>query len=743
MESRIADVICTYDKNSVTIRNDYTTLRIDNNLRFEILNLKNGNLTPLTEKNETDPSIYVCDSLNKKILFARKSVQIEEINDRFGQGENVRIEALSVDGRIKCRISLNSYGIWPNVFLVQSTFFNISEMNYFILYYSLSRVLLHSSSNESKWWTFQGTSHRGGIDDFTFQLPGSFSSENYMGYTNYSNDLKGNPQKGGRGGGIPLADIWNKEFGLALACLDDKPVDVSLPVKVENGKVSMGISENAMNKMLKSGDSLVSTQTAIIVHKNDFYDAVRTYSGLIKTILPDFKKAPDLAYLPEVCTWGYDQNINPGHMLSRLESLKSMGVKSVIIDDGWSVYHGDWTPDPKIFPNGEEDFKGFINKIHEAGLKVWLWWVPGYIDSKSPFMKLHTDWFIKNKDGSIHSSYGLCPAYKPVQQYYTKLVQKFVEEYNLDGFKEDLSMINSAPPCYNPDHNHKDPFESFYSTPMLFRNIYQTALQYNPEMVIEYCSCGIPPAVSHLPWTNLMVTSDPFIQQITSRIKLYKALMGDDFPVLEEYCGVLAGPVYELAIGAGGVPGTFSTYMDIYHEKWLNIYSKYQLSRGEYMNLYDIGFDYPEAHVIKKDGKFYFAFYTHPWTQLENPLALLWRFGEEHDITLEGKTKVELPFPKESYAGKVDFRGLDKRVKYRIFDYVNNKDFGIINGDNPVLEVSFVDYLLLELSPVSTPNLNPITISQTSQSVLPAKPAISQAGKSGITVLINSACARK
>ena len=99
---------------------------------------------------------------------------------------------------------------------------------------------------------------------------------------------------------------------------------------------------------------------------------------------------------------------------------------------------------------------------------------------------------------------------------------------------------------------------------------------------------------------------------------MYKALRGDDFPVLEEYNGVLAGPLYQLTIGTGGVPGTFSTYLDSYHEKWQTIYHRYQLSRGQYLNLYDIGFDYPEAHVIKKDNKFYYAFYTHPWRKIDS-----------------------------------------------------------------------------------------------------------------------------
>jgi len=39
------------------------------------------------------------------------------------------------------------------------------------------------------------------------------------------------------GGGLPITDVWNKEFGLALAYLGGKPCDISLPVKAENGKV--------------------------------------------------------------------------------------------------------------------------------------------------------------------------------------------------------------------------------------------------------------------------------------------------------------------------------------------------------------------------------------------------------------------------------------------------------------------------------------------------------------------------
>ena len=629
------------------------------------------------------------DSINERITFVRTSAQLSKINDNFGDGAKVMIEAISNNGMIQCRLSINSYNNIPDVFLIQSSFINHSDKSFQIRDYTLNHLYLRFPPEKNEWWSFQGASYLWG-KDFVFKLPKSFSQENYMGLNTAM-----------LGGGIPLVDVWNKEFGLALAYIGEKPSAICLPVKADSGTIQLEIKKKYQVQLLKPNDSLVSVRTAIIAHQNDFYDPLRTYSGLMKSILPEFLKPVDLAYEPEWCTWGYGQKFKPENILSKLERLKSLGIKSVIFDDGWSLNHGDWIPDPVKFPEGDKDFKKLIHKVHESGLKVWLWWNPGYVDSTSSIAIQHPDWLIENSDGSVYPSYayGLCPAYQPVQEYYKKLVQKFVEEYKIDGFKLDFGIINSAAPCYNPKHQHKDPYESFYSTPILFKNIYETASQFKPDILIEYCACSIPPTFFHLPYSNLAVTSDPNINQITGRIKMYKALRRDDFPVLEEYCGVLAGPVYQLTIGTGGVPGTYSTILDNYHDKWLNIYHKYQLSKGQYLNLYDIGFDYPEAHVIKKDGKFYYAFYTHPWNQLGSPPERLYRFGDPYDFNLIGKKETE--YPKENYSGKVDFRGLAENKEYRVVDYINNKELGTIKGDKPYLIVSFDDYLLLEVSPVS------------------------------------------
>src|SRR5690349_21606405 len=45
--------------------------------------------------------------------------------------------------------------------------------------------------------------------------------------------------------------------------------------------------------------------------------------------------------------------------------------------------------------------------------------------------------------------------------------------------------------------------------------------------------------------------------------------------------------------------------------KRLEIYKAKMLSKGEYLgSVYDIGFDLPEAHVIRKHKKMYYAFYA-------------------------------------------------------------------------------------------------------------------------------------
>ena len=45
--------------------------------------------------------------------------------------------------------------------------------------------------------------------------------------------------------------------------------------------------------------------------------------------------------------------------------------------------------------------------------------------------------------------------------------------------------------------------------------------------------------------------------------------------------------------------------------KWTKLYDEKRLTQGEYLGgLYDIGFDRPEAHVVRKGDALYYAFFA-------------------------------------------------------------------------------------------------------------------------------------
>ncbi len=103
-------------------------------------------------------------------------------------------------------------------------------------------------------------------------------------------------------------------------------------------------------------------------------------------------------------------------------------------------------------------------------------------------------------------------------------------------------------------------------------------------------------------------------------------------------------------------------------EKWLRIYREKMLSKGQYLGqLYDIGFDVPETHVIRKDQTMYYAFFAKQWK------------------------------------GPVELRGLEDR-NYTVVDYVTGKSLGTVSGHaasgrGPHLPVEFDGNLLVEVQP--------------------------------------------
>src|SRR5258708_29691663 len=296
----------------------------------------------------------------------------------------------------------------------------------------------------------------------------------------------------------------------------------------------------------------------------------------------------------------------------------------------------------------------------------------------------------------------LCPAVPEVRAYYKGLTEKFIREWDFDGHK--LDNIYATPKCYNPKHHHKSPYDSVYAMSDVYKTIFETTRGLKPDSVTQSCPCGTPPSLAWFRYMDQAVTADPVGSvQVRRRIKMYKAILGPraavygDHVELTRIAGVFTkneqdlGSDFASTLGTGGVLGTKFTWPDYgakfknvylspekeaHWKKWIRLYSDKMLSKGNFRDLYVLGYDIPEGYAIEKDGAIYYAFYA----------------SEKSADT-----------PKSSgipgrFSGAIELRGLEAK-SYRVTDYIKNKDYGTVVGPSGKLKVEFTDSLLLQAIP--------------------------------------------
>jgi alpha-galactosidase len=215
-----------------------------------------------------------------------------------------------------------------------------------------------------------------------------------------------------------------------------------------------------------------------------------------------------------------------------------------------------------------------------------------------------------------------------VVEYHRKIVSKITKDWGFDGLKLDGMHMNGAPPCYK----HVEPEESVEAMPKLFKMVYETARSLKPDVLVEWCPCGTAASFFTLPYLNMSVASDPASSfQVRSKGKLLKALHGDNTAYFGDHVELSSGhDDFASTVGVGGVVGSQLVWppgsgnrtkfdptpaKEEMWTKWVRIYKEQMLSRGEYLGqLYDIGFDRPETHVIRKAGYLYYALYAPEWS---------------------------------------------------------------------------------------------------------------------------------
>ncbi len=651
---------------------------------------KSGNKS-LSVVSQGDPPhfIVINGTPVKDFIVDPEKIEVSDIHGNSGRGKRLQITGVSEGpscSLIEKTLFIDLYYKFPGAGLVSVQYRNVNstaglhiekEVNNS---FKLDASLLSSNDDRRAFWILQGGSHRS-RPDWILPVTDTLSFENYMGKDEATCNS---------GGGLPVLDVWNKETGIYIGSLREKPTLISLPAKVDaDGYLHIGIE---YKRDIEFRTEIYSSiPTVIGVHEGDFFNGLRAYSEIMADRGFDMLEIEpsDPVYGAIWCGWGLGPDFTQKQMTGMIPTLRDLDFNTVTVDDGWFESYGDFVPKHSIFPGGDEDVAQFINTFHEQGYPVKLWMTPG-VGGKI-LMDKHPEWFVQDEHGKVvtvdrfevaREAAFLCPALPEVQDHYKEIVELVIGKWGYDGFKMDFEITNAMGECYAPDHHHSSTEESFEALPELYKIISEETRRLKPQAILEMCPCGMFPSFYKMPYYNQPVASDPnSTWQIRHRGKTIKALMGPR----AAYYGDHVERFYNInnfasMVGVGGIPGSkfvavetddgflgkkYPVWMDPGRrenfELWLKVYKDHRLASGEYLNLYDIVYDKPETHVIKKDDALYYAFYATEWD------------------------------------GEVELRGLEEK-EYIITDYVNDRVLATLKGGEK-LEVGFNDHLLVKAIP--------------------------------------------
>jgi alpha-galactosidase len=212
----------------------------------------------------------------------------------------------------------------------------------------------------------------------------------------------------------------------------------------------------------------------------------------------------------------------------------------------------------------------------------------------------------------------------------------------------------------------------------VFEEIHTDLHRHRDDPYLEVCICALPHSPYNMPYYPLATTSDPRADvQARRRVKAEKAIRGPRFAVgdgyqvpAHEWRGTSLREAFETAMGVGAQLTTFFAELDgrqrALWERWFKEYRAQGPGSGEYLNLYDLAFDLPEAHVVRRGADLYYGFYADRWPATQ----------------------------------KIELRGLDPGKRYEVQDYGRGRSLGEVAGASPSITAEFQGSLLLRVRPL-------------------------------------------
>lgn len=209
-------------------------------------------------------------------------------------------------------------------------------------------------------------------------------------------------------------------------------------------------------------------------------------------------------------TWGMQRASGDVRAVFTEERIKEeigyaaeLGAELFVLDDGWEVTQGVWTPNQRL-TNGIEPL---IAEIKNRGMIPGIWLSPMGIDAKADRFKEHPEWVILDKNGNPVKGQWNHPVFDMVGGFYDVFVNdcKWLIDQGVRYFKWDA--INSFPSSlaglahgdstYSAQER-KDRYD--YLLPFYVTRAMRALREYHPDVVVEIdvtepqrCMVGLMP----------------------------------------------------------------------------------------------------------------------------------------------------------------------------------------------------------------------------------------------------------
>ena len=239
--------------------------------------------------------------------------------------------------------------------------------------------------------------------------------------------------------------------------------------------------------------------------------------------------APEAASDAVYSSWySFHHTVNREGLLRECRLARELGMKTLIIDDGWQTdlsygdpsYIGDWIPSSGKMG----DMKELVAEVHKLGMRVLLWFAAPFMGKNTAHWNEFQGMLISGNERA--GVFNLDPRYEAVRKYVTQRLQNAVSEWDLDGLK--IDFVNNFVP--KPETYELKPEMDCRSFPdavdRLMKDIHQAVTAIRPDALIEFRQSYIGPAICR--YGNILRVADSPNDAIRNRADVMNIRLFND-----------------------------------------------------------------------------------------------------------------------------------------------------------------------------------------------------------------------